>query len=213
MSITILIADDHKLLREGFKSMIEPEEDMIVIAESGDGVSAIERAIQLRPDIAVLDITMPEVNGIEAARRIRAESAGTEVIILSMHTDRDYAIKALKVGAKGYLVKNCANNELVSAIRAVANKEIYLSPTISSVLVKEIIDAENQTDQNGLSPRERQVLRYMAEGMCMKAIAFKLGIGSKTVETYRRSLMKKLGITNLPDLTKYAIRTGIIDLK
>jgi DNA-binding NarL/FixJ family response regulator len=212
MTISVLIADDHQLLREGFRAVTEQETDIAIVAEAGDGITAVDRAHALKPDVAILDISMPGINGIEAAARIRRESTGTEVIILSMHTEREYVIKALKVGAKGYLVKSCASAELVDAIRAVARKGTYLSPAISSVLIDEIVVSSDTPKTTVLSPRENQVVRLIAAGQNTKEIAFELEIGTKTVETYRRSLMKKLQLSNVAELTRYAIRMGMIDI-
>jgi len=219
MAIRVLLADDHKIFREGLKHLLAQESDLSIVADTDDGVHAVELALSLNPDLAILDISMPNLNGIEATRSIVAQAKGTRVVILSMHMDKEYVAEALKAGAQGVLAKTCSSRELVDAIRLVAAGEPYLSSTISSALVG-IISSPRQEGlassppraDNKLSQRENEVLRLIAEGHCTKEVATLLSISSKTVETYRLNLMKKLQITSVVSLVKYAIREGIVDL-
>ena len=219
MPIRVLLADDHKIFREGLKTLLAQEKDISIIADTGDSAVAVELTLSLLPDVAILDISMPNLNGIEATRSIVAHARETKVIILSMHMDKEYVSEALRAGARGFLAKTGSSAELVHAIHQVVAWETYLSPTISNALVG--IIATSHTDQpgpapqkveNNLSLRESQVLRLLAEGNCTKEVAALLNISSKTVETYRLNLMKKLKITNVVNLVKYAIREGIIDV-
>jgi DNA-binding NarL/FixJ family response regulator len=219
MTISILLADDHKIFREGLKNLMAQENDLSIVADTDNGARAVELALSLGPDIALLDISMPILNGLEAARQITTLGQETRVIILSMHMDREYVAEALKAGAQGVLAKTCSARELVAAIRQVAGGEPYLSATLSSALVGIIANPEPraQAELTGrsdskLTPRENEVLRLLAEGHCTKEVASLLDISSKTIETYRLNLMKKLKITSMVSLVKYAIREGIIDL-
>jgi len=219
MAIRVLLADDHKIIREGLKHLLAQEDGICVIADAEDGAQAVELSLSLAPDVAILDISMPRLNGIEAARKIAAQGQGTRVIILSMHTDKEYIAEALKAGAQGVLAKTCSSSELVAAIRQVAAGAPYLSATVSSALLgiisspkPESLSASPQKAENKLSQRENEVLRLLAEGHCTKEVASLLQISSKTVETYRLNLMKKLKITSVVSLVKYAIREGIIEL-
>ena len=214
MTVKLVLADDHKIFREGLKSLLEQEKDFSVIADTSDGALAVELCLSLLPDVAILDIGMPGLNGIEAAREIVAHSQDIKVIILSMHTDKEYVSEALRAGAKAFLAKSCSSTELVNAIHDVVAGHHYLSSTISSALVG-LISNHQQDAQNEdirLSPRENQVLRLLAEGYCTKEVASQLNLSSKTVETYRLNLMKKLKITSTANLVRYAIKEGIVDL-
>lgn len=210
MPINVLLADDHNIFREGLKSLLSQQPDIRVVAETDNGFAAVERSRAVSPDIAILDVKMPSLNGIDAARRIRLQSANTKVIILSMHIDKEYVMAALNAGATGFIAKECFCSELVAAIHTVADGAPYLSPTISGALVDGLRSPEKEEKQ--LSQREQQVLRLIAEGMCTKEIAFDLGLSTKTVETYRQNLMKKLQITTVANLVRYAIREGIAEL-
>jgi two-component system, NarL family, response regulator NreC len=214
--IQILLADDHQIIRDGLRALLEKEPGMKVIAEATNSHSAIELAEKLRPDIAIMDLTMPDLNGIEAARRICASDKKTRVMILSMHSDRRFIAEALKAGSSAYLLKDCAFEELIVAIRMVMKDQIYLSPQIAKVVLKDYMKGlqfENLSVFNLLSGRERQVLQMIAEGKTSKEIAADLKISLKTVETFRRRIMEKLDLDNLADLVKYAIREGLTSLE
>ena len=214
MPISVILADDHKIFREGLKALLEQEEDLCVIGNTDDGTVAVDLSLSLLPDVAILDISMPNLNGLEATRRIVANAPGTKVIILSMHIDKEYVSEALSAGAKGYIAKTCTSTELVNAIRDVVAGQPYLSSTISNALVGLISTAEevSKNPKIALSRRELQVLQLLAGGNCTKEVAAQLNISAKTVETYRLNLMKKLKITNMVNLVRYAIREGIVDV-
>jgi DNA-binding NarL/FixJ family response regulator len=215
MTIRVLLADDHKIVREGLRSILEKEPDIEVIAMGENGRAALQLAGELRPDVAVIDIAMPEMNGIEAIRRIRCETPGIRMLALSMHSARRFVVEALSAGAKGYILKDCASEELVRAIRVVAGNETYLSPKITGIIVKDYVKRlpESQSTSNSLlSNREREVLQLIAEGQSTKEIAFDLGVSVKTVETHRQQVMRKLHLHNVAELTRYAIREGITPL-
>lgn len=215
MTVRILIADDHKILREGLKSLLEKQPDFAVVAEAQDGLSAISAAKKHKPDIAILDIGMPDLNGIEVTRRIRSEMAETRVIALSMHADRRFVMGILEAGANGYLLKDSAFAELITAVTAVAKGKMYLSPSIAETVVKNSLEKLDRKDEGSsvlLSGREREVLQMIAEGKSTKEIALKLFVSTKTVETHRKQIMDKLNIRTVAGLTKYAIREGLTSL-
>ncbi len=213
-TVTVLVADDHTIIRSGLRHLIEREPDLQVVAEAADGREAIELAQQLRPDIAILDITMPMLNGIDAGRQIIANVAKTRVIILSMHSDEGYVLKALRAGARGYLLKDTAESDIISAIRAVSAGKAYFSPEISRMLADDYV---RQLQQRGvedsyelLSLREREVLQLLAEGKSNKEIAALLKISTHTIETHRSNIFEKLNLHSLPELILYAVRKGAI---
>ncbi|MET0643151.1 MAG: response regulator transcription factor [Candidatus Binatia bacterium] len=215
MTVRILIADDHKILREGLKSLLEKQPEFAVVAEAQDGLSAISAAKKHKPDIAILDIGMPDLNGIEVTRRIRSEMAETRVIALSMHADRRFVMGILEAGANGYLLKDSAFAELITAVTAVAKGKMYLSPSIAETVVKNSLEKLDRKDEGSsvlLSGREREVLQMIAEGKSTKEIALKLFVSTKTVETHRKQIMDKLNIRTVAGLTKYAIREGLTSL-
>jgi DNA-binding NarL/FixJ family response regulator len=215
MTVRILIADDHKILREGLKSLLEKQPGFAVVAEAEDGLSAFDGVKRHKPDIAILDIGMPGLNGIEVTRKIRSEIAETRVIALSMHADRRFVMGILEAGANGYLLKDSAFEELVTAVRAVAKGRMYLSPSIAETVVKSSLEKSDRGQQGSsvlLSGREREVLQMIAEGKSTKEIAFKLFVSTKTVETHRKQIMDKLNIRTIAGLTKYAIREGLTSL-
>jgi DNA-binding NarL/FixJ family response regulator len=214
MTISVLIADDHKIFREGLKALLQQEQDLTIVGDAEDGAGAVELALSLLPDVAILDISMPNLSGIEATRRIVAGTQSTKVIILSMHIDKEYVTEALRAGAKGFIAKTCSSTELVNAIRDVVAGQPYLSPTISSALVGLIATQQEEAANasHGLSHRELQVLRLLAGGNCTKEVASQLNLSAKTVETYRLNLMKKLRITSMANLVRYAVREGIVDV-
>jgi two-component system, NarL family, response regulator NreC len=216
MSIRILLADDHKITRQGLRSLLEKQQDMEVVAEAENGRTAVRLTGEIAPDVVIMDLTMPDLNGVEATRQIVADSPDVKVIALSMHSDSLFVTEMLKSGAAGYLLKDCAFEELAKAIRIVLEGKIYLSPSISGVVVEDYIYRLSKTEfvnADALSDREREVLQLMAEGSSTKQIAVKLHISVKTVETHRRQIMSKLDIHTIAELTKYAIRKGLTSLE
>jgi two-component system response regulator NreC len=215
MGLKILLADDHKLLREGLRALIEEQKNMTVVAEAEDGRSAVRLAAELSPDIIVMDISMPGLNGIDATRRITAESPGVKVIALSMHADRNFIVEMFKAGAAGYLLKDCAFEELINAIQAVSSKKAYLSSKLSDTMIKDYVNLfpkKKVSVFSALTAREREVLQLLAEGKSTREVAASLNVSTKTVETFRRLVMKKLDIHSVAELTKYAIRAGLTSL-
>ena len=216
MSTKILLADDHKITREGLRSLIEKQSDMEVVAEAEDGHAAVHLARKVSPDVAIMDVSMPDLNGIEATQKIVSECPNVKVIALSMHSDTLFVTEMLKSGASGYLLKDCAFEELTRAIRTVIAGKTYLSPAISDVVVDGYLHRLSEDDSASsdvLTHREREVLQMLAEGNSTKQVALKLHISVKTVETHRRQIMHKLDIYNVAGLTKYAIRKGLTSLE
>lgn len=216
MSVRVLLVDDHKIIREGLRALIENQSDMQVIAESPDGRTAVQLSQQLSPDVVIMDIAMPDLNGIEATRQITASLSSVKVIALSMRSDRRFVAEMLKAGASGYLLKDCAFEDLVRAIRAVIEDQIYLSPQIANVVVEDYIHCLSEAGGSAfsvLSVREREVLQLLAEGGTTNEIALQLHVSVKTIETHRRNIMKKLDIHSMAELTKYAIREGLTSLQ
>jgi DNA-binding NarL/FixJ family response regulator len=215
MNIRIMIADDHEIVRNGLRSLIENERDMEVIAEAGNGRDAVRIALELAPDVVIMDIAMPDLNGIEAARQIITALPGIKVIALSMHADKRYVMEMLKAGASGYILKDSAFEELACAIRTTLKNRTYLSPSITEIVIGDYVQlalAANGTAFSLLSAREREVLQLLAEGSSTAQIAERLGISVKTVETYRQHIIEKLDIRSIAELTKYAIREGLTSL-
>jgi DNA-binding NarL/FixJ family response regulator len=216
MSIRIVLADDHKITRQGLRSLLEKESDMEVVAEAEQGRAAVQLVGELSPDIVIMDVSMPDLNGMEAARQIAAARPDVKVIALSMHSDSLFVTEMLRSGASGYLLKDCAFEELARAIRTVSQGKTYLSPSISGVVVDDYLHRLSKADTPGanvLSNREREVLQLLAEGKSTKQIALHLHISVKTVETHRRQIMEKLDIHSVAELTKYAIRQGFTSLE
>jgi len=211
----ILIADDHRITRQGLRSLLEKESDMEVVAEAQDGRTAVELAKKLLPDVVIMDVSMPDLNGIEATRQIISRCKGVKVIALSMHSDTLFVTEMLKGGVSGYLLKDCAFEELAGAIRSVISGKTYLSPSISGVVVNGYLNrvAGFAPSRSVLTDREREVLQMIAEGKSTKQTALKLHISVKTVETHRRQIMNKLNIFSVAELTKYAIRKGITTIE
>ncbi len=215
MKIKIVVADDHQIMREGLKALIEKQPDMEVAAEAQDGLTATKLARKLLPHIVIMDIGMPELNGIDATREIVAENKDVKIIALSMHSDRRFVLEMLKAGASGYLLKDSAFEELVSAVHTVMTGQSYLSPRITDIVVKEYLHNLPRNDSTAftiLTQREREVLQHLAEGKTTKQIASTLHLSVKTVETHRQQIMDKLQIRSVAELTKYAIREGITSL-
>jgi DNA-binding NarL/FixJ family response regulator len=216
VSIKILLADDHKITREGLRSLLEKEPDMEVVAEAEDGRTTVSLVRELLPDVVIMDVSMPDLNGMEAARKITGEFGNVKIIALSMHSDTLFVTEMLKSGASGYLLKDCAFEELARAIRAVIADQTYLSPSISGVVIDGYLHRLSRVDISGpevLTDREREVLQLVAEGKSTKEIALALHISVKTVETHRRQIMSKLDIHTVAELTKYAVRKGLTSLE
>jgi DNA-binding NarL/FixJ family response regulator len=210
--IRVLLADDHKLVRAGFRAMLNTLGNMEVVAETGDGREALELLRQHRPDIALVDITMPSLTGLEVATRVTRDFPDIRVIILSMHTTEDYIARAMRAGVAGYLLKNADPVELELAIRAALNGDIYLSPAVSKQMVENYMRrmASDETPSEPLTARQREILQLIAEGKTTKDIAALLDLSIKTIETHRKQLMDRLGIHDVAGLVRYAIRSGII---
>ncbi|HBA86446.1 MAG TPA: DNA-binding response regulator [Geobacter sp.] len=212
----ILIADDHAIVRQGLRALIDKEDDMVVIAEAATGAEAVRLAREHRPEVIVMDITMPDVNGIDATRTITAELPDVRVLALSMESDRRFVVEVLKAGANGYVLKDAAFAELATAIRAVAAGETYLPSRVANLLIKEYlqrIPEEVSATYENLSAREREILQLIADGSNAKEIAFAFSVSVKTVENQRHSIMKKLDLYSIAELTKYAVRQGLTSLK
>jgi DNA-binding NarL/FixJ family response regulator len=212
----ILIAEDHKMMREGLRSLLEEKLGYTCIVEAADGYEAISKAKECHPDIIIMDIMLPHLNGIEATRQIRAEHSDIEVVVLSMHATRNYILQALHAGASAYLLKDSATEDLAAALAAVSKGGMYLSPAITAdaALKNEAagLSAKNIADVQRLTRRELQVLQLIADGKSTKEIAAKLEVSVKTIETHRKQVMDKLGIHTTAGLTKYCIREGLTSL-
>jgi two-component system response regulator NreC len=216
--IKIVLADDHQIVRHGLRSLLSAEPDIKVVGEADNGRAAVRLAQELSPQVVIMDITMSDLNGIEATRQIMDESPGVKVIALSMHSDSLFVLNMFKAGASGYLLKDCALEELVKAVRTVMNRKIYLSPGISDIVVKDFVIGWSPKESSSsafsiLTAREREVLQLMAEGKNTNRIAESLCVSVKTVEAHRKQLMNKLDIHSVAELTKYAIRQGLTTLE
>ena len=215
MSIKIILADDHKIFREGMRSLLDKEPDMEVIAGADNGKETVRLAEELLPNVVVMDITMPDLNGIDATRYIKKKAPTVRVLCLSMHSDRRFVLEMFRAGVSGYLLKNCAFKELTRAIHAVVANQIYISPQIAHIVVDESL-AHSATDtpsaKSVLTPKEREVLQLIAEGKNTKQMALHLHKSIKTVETHRRNIMRKLNLRSVAELTRYAISEGLISL-
>lgn len=215
MSIRILLADDHDVMRSGLRALLERQPNMEVVAEAGDGRTAVKLARRLSPDLVVMDITMPNMNGIEATRQILKNNAGVKVIALSVHADKNFVRAMFDAGALGYLLKSCALDELVEGILAVRQGKKCLSPGITGVTLNSYGSDRSGVADNLSSPlsaREREIVQLIAEGHSTKVIADRLYISARTVDTHRRHILDKLNIDNVAELTKYAVREGLTSL-
>jgi DNA-binding NarL/FixJ family response regulator len=215
--IRVLLADDHTIVRQGVRLCLEAMGDIEVVAEAEDGQIAVQLANQLRPDVAVVDLTMPRLNGVEAIRQIRRDLPDTEVVVLSVHDSEPYVVQALRAGAAGYVLKRNAATELAAAIRAAHDGQAYLHPSIARRVIDDYLSRIHASEDGAsepherLTPREREVLQLAAEGHSTRAIAGLLCLSTKTVEHHRASLMTKLGLHGQTELVKYAIRSGLVE--
>ena len=212
MKTRILLVDDHKILRDGICSLVKGYDDMEVIGEAADGRSAIRLVQELSPDVVIMDISMPDLNGIDATRKITADYPKVKIIALSMHYDKQFVSEMFKAGASGYLIKDSAFDELEHAIRIVMDGKTYINPQIASLVVESLVSQTAPSNHKAfslLTDREREVLQLIAEGKSTKQIASDLNVSAKTVESHRRQVMGKLNIRNVAELTKYAIREGL----
>ncbi|MDD4053085.1 MAG: response regulator transcription factor [candidate division Zixibacteria bacterium] len=213
--LKVLIADDHRLFRDGLRMLLEKQSDIKVVAETKDGPATVSAAIELQPNIILMDISMPGLNGMETTRKLLAQNGTIRVIMLSMHSDHHFVIESLKSGAVGYVLKDSAFEELLTAIRTVAANGIFLSQKINDAVIKQYIataKGQTATSFSILSSREREVLQLLAEGKTTKEMAAHLHISVKTIETHRKQIMDKLDIHSIAELTKYAIRQGLTSL-
>ena len=218
-SIKIILADDHRLMREGLRSLLEKQPGMETLAEADNGRSAVKLARELKPDVVVMDVSMPDLNGIEATRQIIKEAPAVKVLGLSMHADKHFITEMLKAGASGYLLKHCAFDELGHAIRTISTGQIYLSPAITGIVIQDYIHTAHNSgihcsvSDPELTSREREVLQLLAEGKSTRDIADCLNLSVKTIETHRQNIMDKLQLHSIAELTKYAIVEGLTELK
>ncbi len=216
MAVRILLADDHKIVRDGLRSLLEKQQGMEVVGEAENGRLALELARQKKPDVVIMDVSMPDLNGIEATRQMLAAQPGVRVIALSMHSDRRLVAGMLQAGASGFLLKDCAFDELARAINAVMSNQPYLSPRITGTVIQDYVRRMTPSESStadALTKREREVLQLLAEGWSPRQIGTHLYVGTKTVETHRRRIMQKLGLHSIAELTKYAVREGLTSLE
>lgn len=216
MKIRVIIADDHKIVRDGLRSMLSRYPEIDVVAEAENGRETVDMVKKHSPEVVIMDIAMPDLNGIEATRQISFEHPEVKVIALSMHSDRRFVSEIFKAGASAYLLKDCAFEELITAIRSVNSNMTYLSPSISGIVVDDFIRHPGEKGEPSvfsvLSNREREVLQLLSEGRNTKEIAAYLSVSIKTIEAHRNKIMTKLGIHSIAELTKYAIREGLTSL-
>jgi two-component system response regulator NreC len=216
MTIKIILADDHQIVRQGLRTLLTAEPDMKIVGEADNGRTTLRLVRELTPEVVIMDISMPDLNGIEATRQILSDHPGVKVIALSMHSDSLFVLNMLKSGASGYLLKDCALEELVKAIRTVVRQKTYLSPGVSDILIKDFANTWSDNNSSAfcvLTTREREVLQLMAEGKSTNQIADNLCVSVKTVEAHRKQVMNKLSIHSVAELTKYAIRQGLTSLE
>jgi len=208
----ILIADDHGIVRSGIRMLIDRQQGMHVVAEAEDGIQAVELAQATRPDVAILDVSMPRMTGLQAAREIRSRLPGTSVLLLSMHDDERYVFDAVDVGAAGYVLKRSADTDLIDAIQAVARGEQFVSPVTERAVIKEWLAGEREERlEDPLTPRELDVVKLIAEAHTNKQIAVALHVSEKTVESHRANVLSKLGMRDRVELVRYAIRRGLVE--
>lgn len=214
MSISILLADDHAIVRDGLKTLLEAQSDLRVAGQAANGREAVSAAAELKPDVVVMDISMPDMNGVEAARRIRVAQPATRVVMLSMHGNAEHVYRALEAGATGYLLKESAGAELVAAIRAVHAGRRYLTEKVNELVIAGYLGERGAgSPLESLSKRERDILQHIVDGRSNRETAELLHLSGKTVETYRSRMLKKLGVRNVADLVKFAISHGLTQAK
>jgi len=216
MPINVLLVDDHKIVRDGLRSLLEKEPGINVMGETSSGREAVRFVSELEPDVVILDIGMPDLNGIDATRQMKARIPTTKILALSMHSDKRFVARMFAAGASGYLLKDCAFEELARAIRTVAQDQTYLSPSITTQVIKDYVRHLAVSDSARpeiLTPREREVIQLLAEGKSTKHVAAALNISVKTVETHRSQIMEKLDIDSIANLTKFAVREGLTSLE
>jgi DNA-binding NarL/FixJ family response regulator len=213
VSVRILLVDDHKIMRDGLRSLLEKESDFEIVAEAADGKEAVRMAREVEPDVVIMDVAMPDMNGIDATTRIRACLPDAKIVALTMHSDKNYLTGMLRAGTAGYLLKDCAAEELVKAVREVVSGKAYISPEIAPMILEDYSGrAQASKKDSDLTDKETEVLQLLAEGLGTREIADRLKVSSKTVERSRTVIMEKLKLFSVAELTKYAIRKGITPL-
>jgi DNA-binding NarL/FixJ family response regulator len=205
----VLIADDHGIVRSGLRLLLDRQSDIEVVAEAEDGIDAVEKAIQERPDVAILDISMPRMTGLQAVHEIKKQAPDTQVLILSMHDDERYLFEALRAGAAGYVLKRAADLDLLDAVRAAGRGEPFLTPAAQQALIRDFLDRDEEPSE--LTPREQEVVKLIAEAHTNREIAELLHLSEKTVESHRANILQKLGMRDRVELVRYAIRQGLVE--
>lgn len=211
--IRVLVADDHAIMRDGIRALLSLSKDIEIVGEAGDGNEAIDKARELAPDVIIMDISMPGIDGLEASRRIKKQSPKTRILILTQHDDKQYVLSAVKAGASGYLPKRALGSELISAIRSIYRGESFLHPSVATAVIEDYRQQATEKDPyDTLTSREREVLKLLAEGQSTREIAAKLFISQKTVIGHRAKIMEKLDLHNRSELFKFAARKGLVSL-